>query len=312
MNKTSFIVTMLEKITKVYANHGMPIECDIYTPSEPVPDAPVALFFHAGALSGWGRDCVPPWLAQTCYKQKWPLISASYRLMPQTGTDGLAEDVTAAYDFAQNWDCSDGKKRTSHRGRSQCRLLPRLLPRPHRRPATRRPLFHCRHQLLYGSLLQLLGTCNTRADAVLGRRTRPRRRLSPRRRPVHSQRPRKRKHLSSRGTTARREAQSGFPAPRCRGGGHAYGSGKAAVGGARAAVQVLYPPESLAGADGGAGRREGMVRVGAGAQGEMAADGGGARERGRGGAAAGERGAARGDGRAEGGGGGGRGPGSLV
>ncbi|KAM3539054.1 hypothetical protein ARSEF1564_008019 [Beauveria bassiana] len=102
---------MLEKITKVYANHGMPIECDIYTPSEPVPDAPVALFFHAGALSGWGRDCVPPWLAQTCSKQKWPLISASYRLMPQTGTDGLAEDVTAAYDFAQNWDCSDGKKR---------------------------------------------------------------------------------------------------------------------------------------------------------------------------------------------------------
>lgn len=31
--------------------------------------------------------------------------------MPQTGTDGLAEDVTAAYDFAQNWDCSTDKKR---------------------------------------------------------------------------------------------------------------------------------------------------------------------------------------------------------
>ncbi|KAJ6781531.1 hypothetical protein PWT90_05018 [Aphanocladium album] len=103
---------MLKKITKVYANHGVPIECDIYTVAEPLPDAPVALFFHAGALSGWGRDCVPPWLAQTCYRQKWPLISASYRLMPQTGTDGLVEDITAAYDFAQNWDCrGDGKKR---------------------------------------------------------------------------------------------------------------------------------------------------------------------------------------------------------
>lgn len=55
---------MLEKITRVYANHGMPIECDIYTVAEPVPDAPVALFFHAGALTGWGRDCVPPWLVQ--------------------------------------------------------------------------------------------------------------------------------------------------------------------------------------------------------------------------------------------------------
>lgn len=31
--------------------------------------------------------------------------------MPQTGTDGLAEDVTAAYDFAQNWDRSTDKKR---------------------------------------------------------------------------------------------------------------------------------------------------------------------------------------------------------
>ncbi|TQV94153.1 pirin [Cordyceps javanica] len=102
---------MLEKITKVYANHGIPIKCDIYTASEPVPDAPVALFFHAGALTGWGRDCVPPWLVQTCYKQKWPLMSASYRLMPQTGTDGLAEDVTAAYKFAQNWDCSSSEKK---------------------------------------------------------------------------------------------------------------------------------------------------------------------------------------------------------
>ncbi|KAJ4144530.1 hypothetical protein LMH87_003411 [Akanthomyces muscarius] len=102
---------MLQKITKVYADHVMPIECDIYTVAEPVPGAPVALFFHAGALTGWGRDCVPPWLVQACCKQKWPLISASYRLMPQTGTAGLAEDVTAAYDFAQSWDCSSDKKR---------------------------------------------------------------------------------------------------------------------------------------------------------------------------------------------------------
>lgn len=55
---------MLQKITKVYAHHGLPLECDIYTVADPVPDAPVTLFFHAGALTGWGRDCVPPWLVQ--------------------------------------------------------------------------------------------------------------------------------------------------------------------------------------------------------------------------------------------------------
>lgn len=31
--------------------------------------------------------------------------------MPQTGTDGLEEDVTAAYAFAQAWDSRDGEKR---------------------------------------------------------------------------------------------------------------------------------------------------------------------------------------------------------
>lgn len=69
---------MLQKITRQYADHGMPIECDIYTVAEPVPDAPVALFFHAGALTGWGRDCVPPWLVQVCRKRAAMQIVASF------------------------------------------------------------------------------------------------------------------------------------------------------------------------------------------------------------------------------------------
>jgi acetyl esterase/lipase len=38
---------------------------------------------------------------QTCYSWKWPLISASYRFLPQIGGDGLYQDAAAAYTFAK-------------------------------------------------------------------------------------------------------------------------------------------------------------------------------------------------------------------
>lgn len=46
-----------------------------------------------------------------CIQRKWPLISPSYRLLPQTGPNGLLEDVSAAYEFAQKWDAPDGLDR---------------------------------------------------------------------------------------------------------------------------------------------------------------------------------------------------------
>lgn len=55
---------MLSKSTEVYADHGMPIECDIYTSSDYPKDAPVFLYFHPGGLVDWGRDCLAPWLVQ--------------------------------------------------------------------------------------------------------------------------------------------------------------------------------------------------------------------------------------------------------
>lgn len=113
----------LRKITHQYAHHDIPLECDVYDAINYANDAPVFLFFHAGGLVGGSRTCVPPWLvqvraysilgewamdneltsstAQTCYDQKWPLISASYRLVPPIGGKELLDDVTAAYQFAR-------------------------------------------------------------------------------------------------------------------------------------------------------------------------------------------------------------------
>lgn len=55
---------MAFKATEVYAHHKIPLECTIYTGTDIAADAPVALFFHAGALSGWVKDRMPPWLVQ--------------------------------------------------------------------------------------------------------------------------------------------------------------------------------------------------------------------------------------------------------
>ncbi|KAM7183662.1 Alpha/Beta hydrolase fold [Naviculisporaceae sp. PSN 640] len=93
----------LQKSTQVYAHHQIPLECDIYDATDYPPDTPVFLFFHSGGLVSGARSAVPPWLAQCCFLRKWPLISASYRLLPQVAGAGLLDDARAAYDFARSF-----------------------------------------------------------------------------------------------------------------------------------------------------------------------------------------------------------------
>ncbi|KAI9172546.1 Lipase 2 [Paramyrothecium foliicola] len=102
---------MLQKTTHAYANHGLLLECDVYADEVSSSDKPVFLFFHAGGLVDWGRDTIPPWLVQVCFQRKWPLISPSYRLLPQVGASGLVQDVSAAYAFARQWEATAGMER---------------------------------------------------------------------------------------------------------------------------------------------------------------------------------------------------------
>ncbi|RMJ12907.1 hypothetical protein CDV36_007457 [Fusarium kuroshium] len=101
---------MLTKSTHVYTHHGLPLECDVYT-QDAASDTHVFLYFHPGGLTDWGREFIAPWFVQACLQRKWTLISASYRLMPQVGTQGLIDDVSAAYKFARSWAVKDGKER---------------------------------------------------------------------------------------------------------------------------------------------------------------------------------------------------------
>ncbi|UNI15849.1 hypothetical protein JDV02_002343 [Purpureocillium takamizusanense] len=46
-----------------------------------------------------------------CFKRKWPLISFSYRLFPQTTSKGLLEDAKAAHAFARRYQTPEGQSR---------------------------------------------------------------------------------------------------------------------------------------------------------------------------------------------------------
>ncbi|GJC78618.1 hypothetical protein ColLi_01456 [Colletotrichum liriopes] len=96
-------VYRLTKTTYVFARHTIPLECDVYAAEDYPATSPVFLYFHSGGLVTGSKACVPPWLAQVCFKNKWPLISASYRMLPQAKASGLLEDARAAYTFARQW-----------------------------------------------------------------------------------------------------------------------------------------------------------------------------------------------------------------
>ncbi|KAK3354058.1 Alpha/Beta hydrolase protein [Lasiosphaeria hispida] len=101
MGRRSTKPALLQKTTQVFAVHQIPLECDVYSADDYPADAPVFLFFHSGGLVCGAREAVPPWLVQTCYRRKWPLISASYRLLPQADGPALYDDAKAAFGFSQ-------------------------------------------------------------------------------------------------------------------------------------------------------------------------------------------------------------------
>ncbi|KAF8155378.1 Alpha/Beta hydrolase protein [Mycena galopus ATCC 62051] len=91
----------LTKTTRLFATHQVPLECDIYSAADYPSEGPVFLYFHAGGLVSGGRSTVPLWLVQTCHTRQWPLLSASYRLLPQAQGPELLADARAAYEFAR-------------------------------------------------------------------------------------------------------------------------------------------------------------------------------------------------------------------
>ncbi|KAB5540339.1 Alpha/Beta hydrolase protein [Coniochaeta sp. 2T2.1] len=153
-------MSALTKATRVFATRGIPLECDVYQAAGYPKNSPVLLFFHSGGLVAGGRQDIPPWLVQACVKNKWPVVSASYRLLPQVDGEALLEDAKAAYEFAQRLDVDGDQpgRRVIAAGSSAGFFLATLIahhltPKPLALlassgiPTFRHPFFNSSHQI---------------------------------------------------------------------------------------------------------------------------------------------------------------------
>lgn len=68
------------------------IEADVYLPKGEAP-RPVLLWFHGGALMLGNRNNVPPQLIKLCREENFILVSADYRLAPETLLPGVVSDA---------------------------------------------------------------------------------------------------------------------------------------------------------------------------------------------------------------------------
>ena len=74
---------------------GCSIAADIYPAAGPAP-APVLLWLHGGALITGGRSGIPRLLLEELTGAGFALVSADYRLAPETKLPAIVEDVEDA------------------------------------------------------------------------------------------------------------------------------------------------------------------------------------------------------------------------
>ncbi|RAH63893.1 alpha/beta hydrolase [Aspergillus aculeatinus CBS 121060] len=92
-----------DKHTHVYKTHlTTEIQLDVYLP--PGKDLrtprPILLWFHGGYLITGSRQAIPAWLLHHALTQNWTLISADYRVLPESTGLATTEDAIAAYEWA--------------------------------------------------------------------------------------------------------------------------------------------------------------------------------------------------------------------
>ncbi|OJK00943.1 hypothetical protein ASPACDRAFT_1887659 [Aspergillus aculeatus ATCC 16872] len=91
-----------EKHTHVYKTHlTTEIQLDVYLPPDQDSNTPkpILLWFHGGYLITGSRKAIPGWLHHHALSQNWTLISADYRVLPESTGLATIEDVIVAYEW---------------------------------------------------------------------------------------------------------------------------------------------------------------------------------------------------------------------
>ena len=91
---------MLTKQTEIYANHTIPLPCDIYTDASVARDDIAFLYFHPGGLVDWGRDCIAPWLVQVSPVLRFRFIELT---LPDVPAASVAVDQRELSSYASSW-----------------------------------------------------------------------------------------------------------------------------------------------------------------------------------------------------------------
>ncbi len=85
-----------KKMTHTYKQAGeLKILADDYPAAG--QKRPVVVWIHGGALINGHRESIPAWLAETCRKNEYVLVSIDYRLAPETQLPLIIEDVEDAF-----------------------------------------------------------------------------------------------------------------------------------------------------------------------------------------------------------------------
>ncbi|PWY86750.1 alpha/beta-hydrolase [Aspergillus heteromorphus CBS 117.55] len=89
--------------THIYKSHpdlNLNLHLDVYTPNvTPQTPKPVILWFHGGYLITGSRKAIPSWLLAFANTQQWSLVSADYRVLPESTGLATLEDTTSAYEW---------------------------------------------------------------------------------------------------------------------------------------------------------------------------------------------------------------------
>ncbi|KAK1921094.1 Alpha/Beta hydrolase protein [Papiliotrema laurentii] len=94
---------MTELTHLTFARHGgVDIKLGYKLPSAPRGKAPILLWFHGGGLLQGTRTCAWSHLLNAPDKHGLCLVSADYRLAPQTRMPGIMEDIAAAMNYVRS------------------------------------------------------------------------------------------------------------------------------------------------------------------------------------------------------------------
>src|SRR5262245_40375618 len=88
--------------TFLYKTAGdCPIYADVYRPDN--PSGAAILWLHGGMLMAGGRDDLPAYQRQRYTAAGYTVVSADYRLAPETKLESIIEDVQGVYAWLRDF-----------------------------------------------------------------------------------------------------------------------------------------------------------------------------------------------------------------